>query len=287
MQGTRTWRQRLEKVDTNWNTILEQLTDAYLTWRYPPADSSPPTMNAPKCPLNVRSPPPSTARPPATNPESTAGPVPHQPDRLYEQPDQHTPLRAEGGGPAHCANDTPTDVPPLPDGSRERPEQYAFHRAEGLGSVHDAADPPSSGHPAHYDPVSFLERPAAVLNPPPQEAHPSAASAACGTPAQARDDTYDFDIDIVDMYSLARTAAIQRKATDTTVIAMAEQGYLATTPISPSLAITFNTLEHFRLLRLRKPSFSIEAFAKVLCDSYAVCLPLYISNLCYVVIHDI
>ncbi|KAI9059827.1 hypothetical protein FKP32DRAFT_1613970 [Trametes sanguinea] len=72
------------------------------------------------------------------------------------------------------------------------------------------------------------------------------------------------------MYSLARQARILRDADQTTVIAMAAQGYLATSPISPSLAITFNTLEHFRLLRLRKPSFSIEAFAKVLCDSYAL-----------------
>ncbi|KAI9059666.1 hypothetical protein FKP32DRAFT_1614124 [Trametes sanguinea] len=72
------------------------------------------------------------------------------------------------------------------------------------------------------------------------------------------------------MYSLARQAHIRRDAAQTTAIAMAEQGYLATSPISPSLAITFNTLEHFRLLRLRKPSFSIESFAKVLCDSYAL-----------------
>ncbi|EIW53126.1 uncharacterized protein TRAVEDRAFT_81512, partial [Trametes versicolor FP-101664 SS1] len=78
------------------------------------------------------------------------------------------------------------------------------------------------------------------------------------------------DIDVVDMYTLARTAHIRREATDTTVIALAEQGYLAASPVSPTLAITFNTLEHFRLLRLRKPSFSVEAFAKVLCDSYAL-----------------
>ncbi|KAI0640725.1 hypothetical protein C8Q79DRAFT_920896 [Trametes meyenii] len=83
-----------------------------------------------------------------------------------------------------------------------------------------------------------------------------------------QDGTYNFKIAIVDMYSLARTASIQRDATQTSVIAMAQQGYLATTPVSPTLAITFNTLEHFRLLRLRKPSFSLEAFAKVLCDSY-------------------
>ncbi|KAH9847417.1 hypothetical protein C2E23DRAFT_741984 [Lenzites betulinus] len=83
-------------------------------------------------------------------------------------------------------------------------------------------------------------------------------------------DSYDFVLDIVDIYTLARTAAIRRGAQELTVISLAQQGYLATTPTYPTLAITFNTLEHFRLLRLRKPSFSMEAFAKVICDSYAL-----------------
>ncbi|KAI0652680.1 hypothetical protein C8Q79DRAFT_997654 [Trametes meyenii] len=94
------------------------------------------------------------------------------------------------------------------------------------------------------------------------------APSAVALMTQASHGTYDFKIALVDLYSLARTVNIQCEATETTVIAMARQGYLATTPISPTLAIMFNTLEHFRLLRLRKPSFSLEAFAKVLCDSY-------------------
>ncbi|KAL6298830.1 hypothetical protein BKA93DRAFT_833746 [Sparassis latifolia] len=42
--------------------------------------------------------------------------------------------------------------------------------------------------------------------------------------------------------------------------AIAAQGYLPTTPISPTLAISYKTLELFRRLHLRKPSFSARSF---------------------------
>ncbi|KAH7904203.1 hypothetical protein BJ138DRAFT_1239965, partial [Hygrophoropsis aurantiaca] len=39
---------------------------------------------------------------------------------------------------------------------------------------------------------------------------------------------------------------------------------------TPSLAFSLPTLELYRRIRLRKPSFSVEAFAKVLCDLYGI-----------------
>ncbi|KAI0348802.1 hypothetical protein OH77DRAFT_617276 [Trametes cingulata] len=89
-------------------------------------------------------------------------------------------------------------------------------------------------------------------------------------PAVARDRTYDFSIAVIDLHTLASTAEIRRDATQTTVVALAEQGYMATSPISPTLAISFNTLELFRRIRARKASMSVEAFAKVICDYYAI-----------------
>ncbi|KAI9061959.1 hypothetical protein FKP32DRAFT_1574922 [Trametes sanguinea] len=86
----------------------------------------------------------------------------------------------------------------------------------------------------------------------------------------ARDDAYDFEIAVVDLQTLASTARIRRRADQTTVVALAQQGYMATSPISPTLAVSFNTLELFHRLRLRKPSLSVEAFAKVICDYYAI-----------------
>ncbi|KAG2101883.1 uncharacterized protein F5147DRAFT_746939 [Suillus discolor] len=41
-------------------------------------------------------------------------------------------------------------------------------------------------------------------------------------------------------------------------------------PHNPSIAVSLRTLEHYCLIRLRKPSFSIEAFSKVICDSYSI-----------------
>lgn len=41
-------------------------------------------------------------------------------------------------------------------------------------------------------------------------------------------------------------------------------------PINPSIAISLKTLDLYRIIRQRKPSFSFEAFAKVLCDLYTV-----------------
>ena len=43
-------------------------------------------------------------------------------------------------------------------------------------------------------------------------------------------------------------------------------------PLNPSLAISIRMLELYRRLRLQKPSFSVEVFAKVVCDLYSVSL---------------
>lgn len=85
-----------------------------------------------------------------------------------------------------------------------------------------------------------------------------------------------FDIDILDIYSLRSSATItptsESMSTAETLVAC---GYLGTTPVNPSLAISLKTLELLRRLRLFKASFSIEAFAKLLCYYYKVCKPLF------------
>jgi hypothetical protein len=84
-------------------------------------------------------------------------------------------------------------------------------------------------------------------------------------------ENYDFDIDIIDIFTLQRTCHIPRTAVDKTATALVRCGYIGNTPERPSFAISINTIELFRKLRLRKPSFSVEAFAKVICDCYVVC----------------
>ncbi|KAG2157044.1 hypothetical protein DEU56DRAFT_867153 [Suillus clintonianus] len=84
-------------------------------------------------------------------------------------------------------------------------------------------------------------------------------------------DSYNFTITIVDIFTLQTSTFIHRDANSlSAAIDLVRAGFLSHVPVSPSVAISLRTLEHFRHLRLRKPSFSIEAYVKVICDSYKV-----------------
>jgi hypothetical protein len=82
--------------------------------------------------------------------------------------------------------------------------------------------------------------------------------------------SYNFSLDCVDLYTLATSIYVPRTSSMTAVEALMIQGYLSTSPVAPTLAISIKTLELFRRLRSRKASLSVEAYAKVLCDLYAV-----------------
>jgi hypothetical protein len=102
--------------------------------------------------------------------------------------------------------------------------------------------------------------------------HPASTSTDTDTAAAIDVDpvSYDFSIDCVDLYSLSTSIFVPRTSSMTAVEALMIQGYLATSPVDPTLAVSIKTLELFRRLRSRKASLSVEAYAKVLCDLYAV-----------------
>ncbi|KAJ3817842.1 hypothetical protein F5880DRAFT_1626200 [Lentinula raphanica] len=81
---------------------------------------------------------------------------------------------------------------------------------------------------------------------------------------------YEFSIDVVDIYTLNRSAIISRDAETSASKALLQAGYLGTSPEQPSLAVSLRTLELFYTLRLFKPNFSVEAFAKAICHQYSV-----------------
>lgn len=81
---------------------------------------------------------------------------------------------------------------------------------------------------------------------------------------------YSFTIDIVDVHTLAREATISRGEETKAAVALVYAGYLGTSPELPSLAVSLKTLELYYTLRLFKPSFSVEAFAKTACHLYSV-----------------
>ncbi len=86
-----------------------------------------------------------------------------------------------------------------------------------------------------------------------------------------RDTQYDFNIRVIDIYTLERIVTIRPPpGTRSGAAALVLQGYIGASPISPSVAISIRTLALYHRLRLQKPSFSVEAFTKVLCDEYMV-----------------
>ncbi|KAG0708173.1 hypothetical protein DFH29DRAFT_979487 [Suillus ampliporus] len=76
-------------------------------------------------------------------------------------------------------------------------------------------------------------------------------------------------IDVINIYTLQSTAVIRRQASVSTVSeALVLNGYVGASPLSPTIAMSLSTLELYRRIQLCKPSFSVEAFAKVICDLY-------------------
>ena len=74
-----------------------------------------------------------------------------------------------------------------------------------------------------------------------------------------------------DLFTLATHVTVNREPTSISpAIDLMRNGYVAKTPENPSSAVSIKTLELFHRLRLRKPSFSAEALAKVICDYYRV-----------------
>jgi hypothetical protein len=90
-------------------------------------------------------------------------------------------------------------------------------------------------------------------------------------PHQSTSSSLDFTIPVLDVYSMQTAAMISRDIDSKSAAeAIVLNGYLGTTPENPQLAVSLRTLELYLRIRIRKPSFSLEAFAKVACDLYGV-----------------
>lgn len=78
-------------------------------------------------------------------------------------------------------------------------------------------------------------------------------------------------IQVIDIYLLDSCAVIPRVSVDTDIVLnILASGYIMTAPVHPSLAVSIDTIELFHCLQLRKASFSVEAFSRVICNYYKV-----------------
>lgn len=82
----------------------------------------------------------------------------------------------------------------------------------------------------------------------------------------------EYTVDAYDIYSPKTTEITVNRLLDSTspALDLMRHGYLTKTPQRPEVAVSLRTLELLYRLRQRKPSYSIEAYAKVLADFYQV-----------------
>lgn len=80
-----------------------------------------------------------------------------------------------------------------------------------------------------------------------------------------------YTVAVYNIYSLADSITVNRVPESISpALDLMRYGYLAKSPSKPTVAVSITTLELLYRLRQRKASFSIEAFAKVVCDVYNV-----------------
>lgn len=84
-----------------------------------------------------------------------------------------------------------------------------------------------------------------------------------------------YTLRVYDLFTLQTEVTIQRPQNSVSpVLDLVKNGYIPKTPTQPKIAVSVKTLQLLYYIRQRKPSFSIEAFAKVVCDAYNVRLSL-------------
>lgn len=80
-----------------------------------------------------------------------------------------------------------------------------------------------------------------------------------------------YTVDAYDIFTTEVQVTVDRDPqSQSPALDLLRHGYLAKTPTRPTAAVAVRTLELLYRLRQRSPSFSIEAFAKVVLDYYAV-----------------
>lgn len=145
----------------------------------------------------------------------------------------------------------PSPTAPASPRSSSRPLNSALPSREGSRTRSLSPTPPST--------------------PPSTEPVPSADGSAAG-PLPTAEATYIWEFDVFDFYTLETRTSVQRQPDSTNpAVDLMAHGYIAKTPNKPQVAVSVRTLELLYRLRNRKASFSIEAFAKVMCDYYKVC----------------
>ena len=222
------------------------MADAYLRWKYGHSvDPEPPN-------------------------HQRSSPLPTN-DRL-EDADAPLPGGSPGGDPTYTSvNDTPPNTTPSADTDAHAGNATVNDIPDGAAPT---IDPPTDDVPTTDLPANDLStnNPSAhACNVPP---HLPGSTEGSTRGNGVTLDGVDVEIAVVDIYTLSTSVKFSPTDEETTASALADVGFIGNAPFKPSMAVSMKTLKLYRILRRRKPSFSIEAFVKVISDLYLVRLPL-------------
>ncbi|KAG9120276.1 hypothetical protein FRC07_004303 [Ceratobasidium sp. 392] len=79
-----------------------------------------------------------------------------------------------------------------------------------------------------------------------------------------------FLVEGVDLFAREPDLSFTHPRNEHRNVTLARAGYISPSPTNPTTAISIRTLEIFKALRRRMPQFSVQAFAKTLCDLHSV-----------------
>lgn len=86
---------------------------------------------------------------------------------------------------------------------------------------------------------------------------------------------YSYTVFVYDIFGLSEEVTVMRPFTSISPsVNLMHHGLVAKSPDSPTVAVAVKSLQLLHRFRQWKPSVSIEAFTKVVCDYYTVCLHL-------------
>lgn len=98
---------------------------------------------------------------------------------------------------------------------------------------------------------------------------PSEGAAVISTAAPSE---YDCELDTIDVFNLSTFITLGGRTEDSPSLAeeMVSEGYIVNAPFSPSVAVSIETLELYRWIAHRHPTFTLQTFARITSCLYNV-----------------
>ncbi|KAK7683800.1 hypothetical protein QCA50_013176 [Cerrena zonata] len=161
-------------------------------------------------------------------------------------------------------------------GQRSRhPRSWRLHWQQEMGAWNPLIEPMADAYIKWKYGQSTRTRPTS-----PSTCDTPASSPSPVPPSREEESSQAYTLLVYELFSMETSYTVLRPPTSTSAaVDFAEHGFLVKTPVLPSVAIGFRTLELFHRIRSRKALMSIEAFTRVICDYYMIPFRRYLRTI--------